>query len=713
MNTADVTDPPAVEVPQPPVAPVKRIDVDTLNRLGLALVGTFDRYSSDRFQAEQKWLRSLRQYLGIYDPEIESMLGAKRSRAYPKLTRVKAISTMSRVMNLMFPGSERNWQLKASPNAELDPADAQQAVQTLMQKMQQQGQQVQLTPELVQMAVNELAADRARELEIWIDDQLQELGGDQTQDYVSLNRSVVKSGIMYGLGLLRGPFVKASKSTSWGLASDNTTPAPTTTDTFKPQYEFLSVWDFYPDMSAKTLKNMDGYFIRLVFSRAQLIALARRNDFFPDVIKSYVKNNGTGNYKARNFETELRNMGVRTNVSDQARSDVGGKYEVLIWNGPISGEYLQAAGADVPDDKLTDDLEAEVWLLDGKVIKCDINAWRKLDMEVCTIHPFVFDDDDTSPVGNGLPQIMRDSQMSLCAATRMMLDNASVVCGPNLEINRDLMVPDQDISQIEAYKIWYREGSGQEAQFPAVRPITIDSHLPELSQMIEQFQKFADSETFVGPQTGGDMDRGMKSSEPMRSPTGAAMMRSDAALPFKDIVRSFDAFTQSVIYSVVQFNTKFNPHVAPAGDYNVIARGATSLVAKEIRGMQIDQLAASLTDEEKMEIDPRKLARARFEVRDLDDMLVSESESNMRRQQRDQAQAQTQQQQQQMVEAQVRQLLSQAFKNITQGQKNSATADATTVDSALVLLEKGLDDATQGAGQGGGTTGSDQGKTLQ
>ena len=475
----------------------------------------------------------------------------------------------------------------------------------------------------------------------------------------------------------------------------------------------MSVWDFYPDMSAKTLKNMDGYFIRLVFSRAQLIALARRNDFFPDVIKSYVKNNGTGNYKARNFETELRNMGVRTNVSDQARSDVGGKYEVLIWNGPISGEYLQAAGADVPDDKLTDDLEAEVWLLDGKVIKCDINAWRKLDMEVCTIHPFVFDDDDTSPVGNGLPQIMRDSQMSLCAATRMMLDNASVVCGPNLEINRDLMVPDQDISQIEAYKIWYREGSGQEAQFPAVRPITIDSHLPELSQMIEQFQKFADSETFVGPQTGGDMDRGMKSSEPMRSPTGAAMMRSDAALPFKDIVRSFDAFTQSVIYSVVQFNTKFNPHVAPAGDYNVIARGATSLVAKEIRGMQIDQLAASLTDEEKMEIDPRKLARARFEVRDLDDMLVSESESNMRRQQRDQAQAQTQQQQQQMVEAQVRQLLSQAFKNITQGQKNSATADATTVDSALVLLEKGLDDATQGAGQGGGTTGSDQGKTLQ
>lgn len=710
MSTADVVDPPAVQVEQPPVAPVKRIDRETLRNLGQSLVGTFDRYSSDRYQAEQKWLRSLRQFLGIYDPEIEQMLGTKRSRAYPKLTRVKVVSTMSRVMNLMFPGTERNWQLKASPNADLDPQDAQTAVQNLMQKMQQSGQQAQLTPELVQMAVNELADERARELERWIDDQLQEIGGDQTQDYVSLNRSVVKSGCMYGIGLLRGPFVKASKSTSWGLAQDQQTPMPTTTDTFKPQYEFLPVWDFYPDMSAKTLKNMDGYFIRLVFSRAQLIGLSRRDDFFGDVIKSYVKINGTGNYRARNYETELRNMGVRTNVSDQARSDVGGKYEVLVWNGPISGAYLQAAGADVSDDKLTEDIEAEVWLLDGKVIKCDVNAWRKLGLEVTTIHPFVFDDDDTSPVGNGIPQIMRDSQMSVCAATRMMLDNASVVCGPQLEINRDLMVPDQDISQIEAYKIWYREGGGQEAQFPAVRPITVDSHLPELSNIIEQFQKFADSETFVGPQTGGDMDRGMKSSEPMRSPTGAAMMRSDAALPFKDIVRSFDAFTQSVIYSVVQFNLKFNPHVAPAGDYNVVARGATSLMAKEIRGQQIDQLASSLTDEEKLEVDPRKLARARFEVRDLDDMLVSESESQMRRQQRDQAQAQAQQQQQQMVEAQLRQLLSQAFKNITQGQKNSAASDAQTVDAALKLLEQGMNnvtanDANQGTGQGGGASG--------
>ena len=700
----DVKDPPSVEVPQPPVAPVKRIDTETLKRLGVSLSQTFTRYASDRNAAELKWLRNLRQYLGIYDPEIEQALGTKRSKSYPRLTRVKCISVLSRIMNLMFPGNEKNWLLGASPNADMDPADVQEAIQRVMEKAQASGgQPPKLDNDLVQKAVNELAEARAKHLEVWIDDQLQEIGGDQTQDYVTLNRAVLKSGIVYGVGLLRGPFVRQGKSTTWGMG-DGGTPAATTVDTFKPMFEFLSIWDFYPDMSAKTFAQMDGYFIRVVMSRAQLTALARRDDFIAPVIKSYLRSNPTGNYKAQNFETMLRSMGVRENVSETARADVGGKYEILVWNGPISGEYIRAAGGDVAEDKITEDMEAEVWMLDGQIIKADMNAWRKLGLDVRTIHPFIFDEDDTSPVGNGLPSIMRDSQMSLCAATRMLLDNASVVCGPNLEVNTDLMRPDQDITQIEAYKIWYREGMGQEAQYPAVRNVTIDSHMQELLQSIDLFQKFADSETFVGPQTGGDMDR-QKSSEPMRSPTGAAMMRSDAALPFKDIVRSFDSFTQSVIYSLVQFNRKFNPHAAPEGDYNVVARGATSLVAKEIRGMQLDQLAATLTDEEKMEIDPRKLARARFEVRDLNDILLSDTDAENNRRAREASQAKAAQDQQELMGAEIRKALSEAFKNISQGQKNSAAADAQTVQAALDLLERGLNDATNSEGQGNGTAG--------
>ena len=57
-----------------------------------------------------------------------------------------------------------------------------------------------------------------------------------------------------------------------------------------------------------------------------------------------------------------------------------------------------------------------------------------------------------------------------------------------------------------------------------------------------------------------------------------------------------------------------------------------------------------------------------------------------------------QQQQEELVAAEVRQVLSAAFKNISQGQKNSAAAEATQVQATLNILEKGLTSETGQAG---------------
>src|SRR5574343_867210 len=91
--------PPAVTVEPSDQAPVKTIKSEELAALGQNLFRLFDQYNSDRRVAELKWLRNLRQYLGIYDPEIEKELPVNRSKAYPRVTRVKVISMLSRVMN--------------------------------------------------------------------------------------------------------------------------------------------------------------------------------------------------------------------------------------------------------------------------------------------------------------------------------------------------------------------------------------------------------------------------------------------------------------------------------------------------------------------------------------------------------------------------------------------------------------------------------------
>ena len=699
-NTAQALatiDPPGVDVPNAQDAPVRRISSEALKQLGQRYNMLFMQYVSDRRIAELRWLANQRQYLGIYDPDVEKTMSPNRSKAYPKVTRVKCISVLSRLMNLMFQGNERNWELKAAPWPDMKLEEVQQAIQLAGEKDQKAGVQTPspMTMDYAMQAIKNYAQNRAQLVSDLIDDQMQELGGHQALDYVALTRAVLRSGITYGMGVLRGPFVRTAESVTWNL--DGPVPVPRRAKVFKPHYEFLPVWDFYPDMSAKTLRDMDGYFVRHVMTRAQVKKLGKKEGFFANVIDTFLSRNNMGNYRPQAHEQELRAMGVKVNVNEMKTETM--KYEVLVWHGTCDGKFLQEVGVDVPDDKLSDDLDSEIWMLDANVICARLNPWKEMDVDINMIHTFLFDEDDTSPVGFGLPQAMRDSQMMVAGATRMLMDNASVVCGPNLELNTDLLRLDQDFTALGAYKVWYREGEGQDAQWPAVRNVQIDAHLDSLLKVIDLGLKFADSETFVGAATGGDMDKGP--SEPFRTAAGASMLRGDAALPFKDIVRAFDTYTQSVVNSMVMFNRTFNPDQAPDGDYDVIARGATSLMAKELRGMQADSLAQTLKPEEMMHVDERKLVEARVRARDMEDILVTQDEADRRQQAQDQQSQQQADQQQRIAEATIRKTLADAFKGITQGQKNTATADAQMVDSAMQILEKGMSDAVIDAGAAG------------
>ena len=677
---------PAVEPELPPLTS------NDLEGIAAKYSSLFTTYSNDRLIAEQRWLRNLRQWLGIYDPDIESQLGNDRSKAYPRITRIKCVSVVSRLMNLMFPGNERNWALDAGPEPDMAPEDVQAAIEKVVQAQQAAGLPPELTDEMVRDAVQELAKEKAARLSAVIDDYLQELGGDQSQDHISLNRQVISSGVMYGTGVMLGPFVRTQKQVRWGVQDG--LPARIETEKYKPQFEFLTVWDYFPDMSAKNLRDNDGYFVRRIMTRKQVRDLSERPDFFGTIIQSYLAFEGKqGNYKPRTIDTELKTLGVKVNVNEQTTET--SKYEVLTWYGPVPVKMLLQARVPREED-IDTELPGEVWMLGGKVIKVAVNPWYDLGADISTCHTFTFDVDDTSPLGNGLPNVVRDSQLSICAATRMTLDNSSVVCGPNLELNVDLLRPDQDLTSIHAYKRWYREGTGADAQQAAVRNVNIDSHIPELLSVIRLFMDFADAETFVGPATGGDMSRGP--SEPLRTAAGASMLRGDAALPFKDIVRNFDMFTQSVIYSLVWFCRKLGQHPEAEGDFNVIARGATSLISKEVRGMQIDQLANTLRPEEMEHVDPRLMVEQRFAVRDLTDMLLPVAEVRRRQQAAQQEAAEAKTLQTEAIRAEIRDVLSGAFKNISQGQKNMAATEKTraeVVNTALDTLLGGVQNGEQ------------------
>jgi hypothetical protein len=661
------------------------VNQDAMRMLGVRLSSLFTTYENDRRLSELKWLQNARQYLGVLDPQVEAKLDPNRSRAYPKLTRVKVMSMVARLMNLLFPTSEKNWTVEPSPVPNLAPDDLQNVLNTLADA---QGNEI--SDELIEEAIQKFAKARADNLSKEIQDQLDELGGDRAYDYVALCKRVIISGVSYGCGVLKGPFVRTQTQRTWKRGEGNTFVFDTI-EANRPQFEHVSIWDYYPDLSAKTFAQMDGQFERHVMSRHQVRKLADRQDFFGDVIKHYLATHVTGNYKRRMHEMELKSMGVQNLVQDQD----GRKFELLQWTGWVSGHEMQGAGITVKPGMLSEEVEADVWLLDGTVIKCDLNPWAELESgyKVNTYHQFVFEYDETSLLGNALPAIMRDSQMGVTAATMLLMDNAGIACTPSVEINTDLVRMDQDTQSIHGYQVWYREGMGPDAQYPAVRSIEYNAYIEELLKLIEKFENFADQETFVNAQTGGDMQDGP--SEPFRTAAGASMLRGDAALPFKDVVRNFDVFTESVLTSLVAFNEQFNTKASIKGDFQIIARGATSLIAKEVRGMAIDTLVQTTTPEDAPYFNRFDLLKERVAVRDLPrSVLVSDEEAVRIKKATEDAASANAAQQGELIRAEVRKLLGDALKAVTQADKNTAAAAAESANLVLGALEHDLDSRT-------------------
>ena len=86
----------------------------------------------------------------------------------------------------------------------------------------------------------------------------------------------------------------------------------------------------------------------------------------------------------------------------------------------------------------------------------------------------------------------------------------------------------------------------------------------------------------------------------------------------KDTVRAFDKFIKSMITSLYNWNMEFNDKPEIKGDYDVIPRGTVSLLAREIRGMALDQLATTLSPEDRALIDTREMLIERIKSRDPD-----------------------------------------------------------------------------------------------
>ena len=605
------------------------------DNLAIFVKRCFEASENARKTIEDGWIKALKQYKGIYQPEVAARIVPNRSQAFVRITRTKVKTVDSRLCDLLFPANgERNWGITPTPIPDYSP----QKKQTLIQMhAQETGEEV--TPEKFDVLLTEAATKQANKMAKRIEDQLSEM------KYREIMREVIHSGGVYGTGFLKGPFVSIVENKQYVKESSDDGSGKWLLENYDriiPFAENVRVWDVYPDMEATTIDDCRFIIQRRKMNKHDLLCLSKRNDFASDVINSYVKEYPEGRYTKKSFEVDLQTMGDISSLPADNESTAR-KYEVLEFWGYVDEKSLTEFGVKVPEDKLgLIDVPANIWVLGNKVIKA---ALSPLEGVKWPYFAYYYDKDETCVFGEGIPSIMSTMQEMTNSAFRAMLDNAAISAGPQMEVNLDLLSEDEDPREVHPFKVWMRTGTGNDAQAQCLRMLDVPSYTAEFERMLNLFSTYNDEITTIPRYMWGDNSGGAG-----RTSSGLSMLMGSANMAIKDQVKNFDdGITTPFIRAMYHWNMQFGEDEDVKGDYAVIARGSASLIAKEMYAQYLIQFLNITANPQDATIVKRPdIIRAVADTFDLnsDAFVMSDKEIEARTQQQ---QAEDEQQKQFMT----------------------------------------------------------------
>jgi hypothetical protein len=668
----------AEQMAQQDDAPPAQVDA-----LGVTLLAEFAQAELDRRQTEERWLKDLRQYKGQYDPEVLAKIGPNRSKAFVRKTRVKIKTIDSRVADLLFPaGTEKNWEIDSTPKPSISPEQKQLITKQILQSVAAQAQQAgqpaptQVPNEVVDQAIIVMAKEAAKRMSKVIEDQLVEAR------YKQVALQAIHSGHLYGTGVMKGPLVERKIRTRFVQQGSNWIAKSETY--VVPFVDFVPLWRFYPDMSASELDQCRYAYERHQMTKADLVDLSQRKSFSKTRIVDYIKSNPAGEITLRYFDNELRTIGER----NATQGNKAGTYEVLERWGWLDGAQLKDAGVAVPENRVHETFFSNVWLLpNGEIIKAVL---QPINGVTWPYHLYHFDKDETSIFAEGIASIMRDDQTMINASTRMMLDNAGITAGPQLEVNPSLLASLDKVEEHFPWKIWLRNNSNPGAA--AVRVLEMPSGLTQLAGMADRFENNADETTAIPRyMTGENVGTGAAGTA-----SGMSMLMGAANIVIKDLITNYDeGITRPFLQALYRWNMQFHKEAAIKGDFDVKARGAASLVQKEVRAAQLNEFAAMTANPMDAPFIKRDaLLRQRAEAHELSDVVKTEEEVMAEQNnQMMQMQQQAAMAQQQLVlaelEKKVALLTAQAAKAMAEVELISAKAVSTKVEAVYAALQAG------------------------
>ncbi len=561
---------------------------DQADTLGLRLLSRFEEAEKDRQEVEQRWIKALRMYRGKYDNDTLSNIDANRSRTFIRSGRIKVENLTRLELSIMLGNNDTSWTIEPTPNPDVSDQDWQGLVQRVMSVKPDAG------PEDFEAAVRALANIRARNMSREIRDQLD---GNEKRRWSDIMRRAMFSKNLYGTGVVKGPLVEEYESTSWKqgpLLDEGGNPAvnpqtgqpvmswqPVREKKLRPYVEHTSLWGVYPDTSGKSLDEATFIFERHIYTKPELRTLGKREDFDASKIDAFLREYPEGNADTwKDYESSLNAL------SDDKKTGLkrARQYEVLEFWGLVRLGDIAECGCDVDDDSdLEEDVWAHCWILGPMVIKAAIQPLEGITLPY---HFGYFDKDESSIWGQGLMDLTEDTQDMLNSGVRILLDNAAICAGPQIEANADFFDNGEDFENIYPFRMWVRGGNGMMADpnAPALRVYTIPPMTQDVLSIVQLAERFNDEISGVPSSDTGDIGRIGK--DQTATEASIRTQRSNTMVR-EHILRWDDNVTRPVITDVYRWNMQFNDRSDIKGDFEIKARGTAGTQAKEIRAQQL------------------------------------------------------------------------------------------------------------------------------
>lgn len=515
---------------------------------------------------------------------------AARSTVYIGLTRQKSNAAEARLSDILLPTDENNWGVLPTPKPETARMLRDQSAATLpdgspwvMEAFNPASGAVeptQVKKSDIAMAVETFAREAAKGMEKEIDDQLTEC------DYNAEVRKVLHDAAVMGTGVLKGPIVMNRVRKSWQpMTGPDGQPARdpvtgsmvyelTVIEEKKPASFHVDprfVWED-PDCGDDVQKGK-GVFELEHKSRKGVRELAKQPGYMLEQLNRVLEEGPQRSPALVELTAE-----VQRNAYEKS------SFDVWTYTGEIDADDLRLCGCEV-EDEITGGVSGCVVMINDVVVKAYLNPIETGELPY-DFYPWEKVND--SPRGYGVPYLMRSPQRVINAAWRMMMDNAAICAGPQIIVKKKKIEPEDKTWTLYARKVWLFNGTENESVADAFTQVEFNMHQAELQNIINLGVQLADAETSTPMITQGE-----QGSAP-ETVGGMQMLLNSANVVLRRLVKQFDDLvTKRHIRRYYDWNMAYSDDDKIKGDFNVDARGSSTLLVRDIQNQAFTNLLAA------------------------------------------------------------------------------------------------------------------------